>query len=166
MCKRTQRCCPNLDHSKRIGLNTRDNNGCTAFIYACSRGHKDVGRFPGNSREIPEKYRSRTFPGIIFGSREFLGNLYVLWRDKFLNLTIFQRFFFRLRSTFTVEKERKSKLKISVIRQTNTFSLNNWKFLIFYIVSFKFPGIPGNSQTDFREIPVTGNENLSGNCPP
>ena len=62
--------------------------------------------FPtGNSREIPEKSRSRTFPGIIFGSREFSGNFYVLWRDKFLNFTIFLRFFFGLRSTFTVEKD-------------------------------------------------------------
>ena len=65
-----------------------------------------------------------------------------------------------------LSKKIVSKLKVSVIRQTNTFSLNNWKFLTFYIVSFKFPGIPGNSRTDFREIPVPGNENLSGNRPP
>ena len=26
-----------------------------------------------------------------------------------------------------------SKLKVSVIRQTNTFSINNWKFFLFFI---------------------------------
>ena len=74
--------------------------------------------------------------------------------------------FFLALDQHLLSKKIVSKLKVSVIRQTNTFSLNNWKFLIFYIVSFKFPGIPGNSRTDFREIPVPGNENLSGNCPP
>ena len=53
-----------------------------------------------------------------------------------------------------LSKKIVSKLKVSVIRQTNTFSLNNWKFLTFYIVSIQFPGILGNSRTDFREIPV------------
>ena len=43
-----------------------------------------------------------------------------------------------------LSKKIVSKLKIIVIRQKNAFSLKNGMFLIFYIVSFQFPGIPGN----------------------
>ena len=81
------------------------------------------------------------------------------------NFSISQ-FFLACTYQHLLSKKIVSKLKVSVIRQTNTFSLNNWKFLIFYIGSFKFPGIPANSRTDFREIPVPENENLSGNRPP
>ena len=31
-----------LDHPEIIELNTRSNNGGTAFMWACKRGHKDV----------------------------------------------------------------------------------------------------------------------------
>ena len=75
--------------SKRYTLQNCDVN--RASDHLCYVGGRAVSReFPtGNSREIPEKSRSRTFPRIIFGSREFSGIFYVLWRDKFLNFTIF-----------------------------------------------------------------------------
>ena len=43
-----------------------------------------------------------------------------------------------------LSKKTVSKLKIIVIRQKNAFSLKNGMLLIFYIVTFNFPGIPGN----------------------
>ena len=31
-----------LDHSERIELNARDNEGQTVFMFACGNGHKDI----------------------------------------------------------------------------------------------------------------------------
>ena len=98
---------------------------------------------PGNFREIPEN----SFP---VHSREifrFPGN----FREFFMycggtNSSIsrfFKYFSFGLDQAL-LSKKIVSKLKIIVIRQKNAFSLKNGMFLIFYIVSFQFPGIPGN----------------------
>ena len=55
----------------------------------------------------------------------------------------FKYFSFGLDQTL-LSKKIVSKLKIIVIRQKNAFSLKKGMFLIFYIVRFQFPRIPGN----------------------
>ena len=119
----------------------------------------------GNSREFPEKSCSRKFPGIISGSREFSGIFYVLRRGNVLNFTIFQMFFFWFRSSFTVEKNT-IHAENHWNSSMNCIFLRIGVFLSFYKVSFKVPGNSREFPDWFREIPVPGNENLSGNRPP
>ena len=119
----------------------------------------------GNSREFPEKSCSRKFPGIISGSREFSGNFYVLWRGKALNFPFFKMFFFWFRSSFTVEKNT-IHAENHWNSSMNCIFLRIGVFLSFYKVSFKVPGNSREFPDWFREIPVPGNENLSGNRPP
>ena len=119
----------------------------------------------GNSREFPEKSCSRKFPGIISGSREFSGIYYVLRRGNVLNFTIFQMFFFWFRSSFTVEKNT-IHAENHWNSSMNCIFLRIGVFLSFYKVSFKVPGNSREFPAWFREIPVPGNENLSGNRPP
>ena len=119
----------------------------------------------GNSREFPEKSCSRKFPGIISGSREFSGIFYVLRRGNVLNFTIFQMFFFWFRSSFTVEKNT-IHAENHWNSSMNCIFLRIGVFLSFYKVSFKVPGNSREFPAWFREIPVPGNENLSGNRPP
>ena len=119
----------------------------------------------GNSREFPEKSCSRKFPGIISGSREFSGIFYVLRRGNVINFTIFQMFFFWFRSSFTVEKNT-IHAENHWNSSMNCIFLRIGVFLSFYKVSFKVPGNSREFPDWFREIPVPGNENLSGNRPP
>ena len=116
-------------------------------------------------RRFPEKSCSRKFPGIISGSREFSGIFYVLRRGNVLNFTIFQMFFFWFRSSFTVEKNT-IHAENHWNSSMNCIFLRIGVFLSFYKVSFKVPGNSREFPDWFREIPVPGNENLSGNRPP
>jgi len=119
----------------------------------------------GNSREFPEKSCSRKFPGIISGSREFSGIFYVLRRGNVLNFIILQMFFFWFRSSFTVEKNT-IHAEHHWNSSMNCIFLRIGVFLSFYKVSFKVSGNSREFPDWFREIPVPGNGNLSGNRPP
>ena len=52
-----------------------------------------------------------------------------------------------------LSKKITSMLKINAIRQWIAFLSKLGVIFSFYIVSFKFPGIPGYSQTDFGKFP-------------
>ena len=55
-----------------------------------------------------------------------------------------------------LSKKITSMLKINAIRQWIAFLSKLGVIFSFYIVSFKFPGIPENSQTDFGKFPFPG----------
>ena len=58
---------------------------------------------PGNSREFPEIFHSRWFPGIFSISREISGNFYILWvKNSSISLN-FADFSLGLESNFTVK---------------------------------------------------------------
>ena len=106
--------------------------------------------FPENS--FPVHYREIfRFPG---NFREFF--MYCGGTNSSIS-RFFKYFSFGLDQTL-LSKKIVSKLKIIVIRQKNAFSLKNGMFLIFYIVSFQFPGIPGNFPEKFGNSRFPGNE--------
>ena len=112
--------------------------------------NRDQGCLPENSFPVRSREIFR-FPG---NFREFF--IYCGGTNSSIS-RFFKYFSFGLDQAL-VSKKIVSKLKIIVIRQKNAFSLKNGMFLIFYIVSFQFPGIPGNFPEKFGNSRFPGNE--------